>query len=302
MSLNEPSCDRKLRRRSRRRSLACCGMLLLYGALFAMLLAMAGAVPCSDGCVAEFGNCVSYGPGQAVCESERTAGTGPLSSVCTTTCVMPPSPPPAAAGGPCSAACVAEFGNCVSYGPGQAVCESERTAGTGPLSAVCNAGCVMDDGCEEEEGGSVRSLRTLNQPLWMNRRQLAPCSTSCGAQFSACVSAMGQSFCDNELATGAAPMINAGCTVGCTMAPPAAPGAPCSASCVTEFSNCVRHGPGRVTCEQELAAGVAPLVPTFCVAGCAMPPASPPTPAGGPCSEGCTAEFATCVQVRAKSH
>ena len=63
------------------------------------------------------------------------------------------------------------------------------------------------------------------------------------------------------------------CEAGCVLPPPppASPPTLCSSTCATEFSNCVAHGPGRVTCEGELAAGTGPLA-AVCETGCALPP------------------------------
>ena len=229
---------------------------------------------CTPMCVAEFATCIAFGPGRLACRIELDAGSGPLGSVCTRGCTMPESPPPAPAG-QCTPICVAEFENCVIYGPGRSGCLDELSRGTGPLGSVCSTGCTLP---ESPPPAPAR-----------------PCSGACASEFAICETfGPGTATCRNEINSGTGPL-GAICTPNCLLpeSPPPAPATTCSASCVQEFGNCVRFGPGRAVCLVELSQGSGPLG-TLCQSNCFLPESPPPAPASE-CSGGCRAEFDNCV-------
>ena len=143
---------------------------------------------CSADCVAEFSLCVQYGPGEVGCAQELAAGTGPLGENCVRGCTLPASPPspPLLPGGvtPCSSACRAEFNNCIRFGPGLAVCESELSAFTGPLAVFCEQGCQIPP----EECSSACLAAYTSCSTSPGRCDLTACSAGCTspARFSLC--------------------------------------------------------------------------------------------------------------------
>ena len=278
---------------------------------------------CTPSCELAFFRCLLDTPGSAAdacaaCHTELAQGGGALGDACAAGCSLsdgmrcdaaPPSPSTAASAGrrlallpdkdgpfTCSAACEAAYVQCVQ-GSDCDTCKSELSTNWGPLSEVCEAGCMLTDAmhstcdtcslaCQAEfgacvEGGAgcaqcradlTNGLGVVGERCDSGCRptasmECAQCSPECEGEFLSCLDAgRGCSTCSGELMAGVG-RLGAACVPGCTTTAAMRCEPKCSAPCERSFLKCMLDGPGCAVCRDELARRSAPFG-ALCVAGC----------------------------------